>query len=126
MVLRGGNYVVICTNHSIFLRNLSYTPVNKTLGDPGFGTKSYRSSLKKGEDIYILTSCHSTLQALERQEAKMLTVQECTLECLAISNKVTIVLDTSHEGHSLGTIAGDQAKLATVKDSHMPPPPFQK
>ncbi len=33
-----------------------------------------------------------------------------------------IVLDTSHEGHSLGTIASDQAKLVTVKDSHMPPP----
>ena len=81
-------------------------------------------SLKKGEDICILTSYHSTFQALERQEAKMLTVQECTstLECLAISNKVMIALDTSHEGHSLGTIASDQAKLATVKDSHMPPP----
>ncbi len=53
----------------------------------------------------------------------MLTVQECTstLECLAISNKVMIMLDTSHEGHSLGTIASDQAKLATVKDSHTPP-----
>ena len=82
-------------------------------------------SLKKGEDIYFLTS--STLQALERQETKTLTVWECTstLECLAISSKVMIVLDTFHEGHSLGTIASDQAKLVTVKDSHMPPP-FQK
>ncbi len=85
-------------------------------------------SLKKGEDIYILTSCRSTLQALERQEAKTLTVQESTstLECLAISNKVMTALDTSHEGHSLGTIASDHAKLATVKYSHTPPPPHSK
>ncbi len=33
-----------------------------------------------------------------------------------------IALDTSHVGHSLSTIASDQAKLATVKDSHAPPP----
>ena len=80
--------------------------------------------LKKGEDIYILASCRSTLQALKRQEAKTLTIQECinTLECLAIKNRVTVTLDTSHEGHSLGTTAGDQAKLATNKDPHTPPP----
>ncbi len=36
----------LTTNHSRLKKNLSFSPVNKTLGDPGSGTKSYRSGKK--------------------------------------------------------------------------------